>query len=304
MAKTHKEYAYAKINPYLAVTGRRSDGYHTILSHMQAVTLCDVLTFHWEPNIEKNLVFRLHCSDNTLVLDESNLVCRAARAMAKRLAADGRNIAGHLTVQLEKNIPLAAGLAGGSADAAATLRALNVLWDCRYAVDTLCEIGAALGADIPFCIKSTTASAMTARGIGEQLSNAKSLSRSCYLVIACHGEGVSTPLAYRQLDEQRIALTPEEAERQYAALEAALAKENLGTLAACCYNCFEQVVLHERPAAAALIDAMKKGGAVFARMSGSGPSVVGYFENEAKAKDCADTLRLQGIAAQVCQPLF
>lgn len=303
MPKMHTEYAYAKINPYLIVTGRRADGYHTILSHMQAITLCDVLALDWQADDTQKFTVSLECSDPSLACDNTNLICRAAHALVARLNDCNKKVGGVLNVRLEKRIPVAAGLAGGSADAAATLRGLNTLLKSPFATDELCDIAATLGADIPFCVQSEVVPAMTARGIGEILTPTCSLSERVCLVIACHGEGVSTPWAYRQLDEREIALAPKTAEKEYAAFEAALATSDLSVLSAYSYNCFEDVVLPARPAAVALIESMKKEGAVFARMSGSGPSVVGYFDDEAKAQVCADELRAQGIAAHLCRPL-
>lgn len=303
MPKMHTEYAYAKINPFLAVMERRPDGYHTILSHMQAVTLCDVLTLDWQEDNEGEFTVRLQCTDPAIPCDDTNLVCRAARALVARLKDYGRRVGGVLNVHLEKRIPVAAGLAGGSADAAATLRGFNNLLYGPFSLEELCEIGATLGADIPFCVQSEVVPAMTARGIGEILTPTCSLSERVCLVIACHGEGVSTPWAYRQLDERGIALAPKTAEKEYAAFEAALATSDLSVLSAYSYNCFEDVVLPARSAAVALIESMKKEGAVFVRMSGSGPSMVGYFDDEEAAKRCADELREQGIEAHLCRPL-
>lgn len=293
----HMEKAYAKINPYLAVTGRREDGYHTILSHMQAVTLCDILNMTWEETQAGESIVELVCDDPRLPCDGTNLVVRAAKALMACVSARGC-----LTVHLEKHIPMAAGLAGGSADAAATLRGLNVLLGGPLTTQQLCEIGKGLGADIPFCIRCTEIPAMTARGIGEILTPADSLPAHTHLVIACEGEGVSTPWAYRRLDE--IGLVSEEkAERSYAAFSETLIGGGLSRLGDVAYNCFEAAVLPERQVAVSLLADMTTNGAVFARMSGSGPSVVGYFENERTAVSCVEALAKKGMTAHLCRPL-
>lgn len=293
----HTEQAFAKINSYLSVTGRRADGYHTILTHMQAVTLCDTLDMTWEQGEAGDVSVRLACDAPHLPCDDTNLVVRAAKALLSCVGTSGT-----LTVSLQKRIPMAAGLAGGSADAAATLRGLNTLLGSPLTMEQLCEIGAELGADIPFCVRCTDAPAMTARGIGEILTPASPLPKHTHLVIACEGEGVSTPWAYRRLDEVGLA-TGEEAEQIYTAFGEALAAGELTRIGHEAYNCFEDVVLPERPMAISLLGEMKAGGAVFARMSGSGPSVVGYFEDENTAASCVAQLAKNGVVAHLCRPL-
>lgn len=297
------EYAYAKINTFLAVTGQRENGYHELLSHMQALTLCDTLTMSWHPTGEGEFIVLLRCDADSLPCDSSNLVVRAANALALDLAAKDISISGTLEIELEKRIPMAAGLAGGSADAAAILRGFNTLLSQPLSIQELCTIGASLGADIPFCLLSEGHPAMAARGIGELLTPAVSLPDSCSLVVACDGEGVSTPWAYRRLDEAGQCSSPSFAEKAYTALSEALLSEKLSCIASHSYNCFESVVLPERPAACALMEYMTESGAVFARMSGSGPSIVGYFDNATKASDCVDALVSRGIRAYLTKPL-
>lgn len=294
--------AYAKINVYLEVAGRRSDGYHNILAHMQAVTLHDTLSFEWRGCSEREFVVRLTCSNTNLSCDETNLVCRAVRALSDKMCARGIPPRGTLDIHLEKRIPMAAGLAGGSADAAAALRGMNALLGQPFSVEELCDVAAGLGADVPFCVRCVEHGAMTARGIGEVLSPAPDLPADTVLVIACHGEGVSTPWAYRKLDEQGTA-DAARMEEAYEKLQDALAQGDLGTIASYSRNCFESIVLPERTAVPLLMREMQDSGAVFARMSGSGPSVVGYFENEATAAHCVAHLAVRGITAHLCRPL-
>lgn len=297
-----RKNAYAKINAYLEVTARREDGYHTILSHMQAITLNDTLTLVWNEQKDEPLTLRLTVSDASVPCDESNLVCRAVRAFALAAQERGLPFGGALDIRLDKNIPMAAGLAGGSADAAAALHGANELLGNPFTAQELCEIAVKLGADIPFCVRSIEYSAMTARGIGDELTAAPSIPSSAWLVVACHGEGVSTPWAYRKLDE--IGLPDEKAsERQYAAYLSALEQGDLAALAECAHNCFERGVMPEREAVGALMKQMTDAGAVFARMSGSGPSVAGFFEDERSALACECKLREQGIRAYACQGL-
>ncbi len=301
--KTRRVSAYAKINTYLAVTGTRPDGYHTLLSHMQAVSLQDTLALQWQSGEGNEIDLHLACNQPDVPTDASNLICRAARALFEALAGQGHAHVGRLEVHLEKRIPMAAGLGGGSADAAATLCGLNDLLGRPMSIDELCEIGVRLGADIPFCIRSVAgeATSMTARGIGELLESAPGLLSAWHLVIACHGEGVFTPWAYRRLDEEGISNV--HAEETYQAFLSALKEGVPAQIANASYNCFEGVVLPERPRAQALMEAMRQAGAALVRMSGSGPSVFGLFELEDDAQKCMESLIQKGIEAHLCHPL-
>jgi len=295
--------AYAKINTYLAVTGVRPNGYHTLLSHMQAVSLQDTLTLYWQRGEGDKIEIHLSCDRPDVPTDEHNLICRAARALFAALTDLGHVYGGCLEVHLEKQIPMAAGLGGGSADAAATLCGLNDLLGHPFSTDALCEIGVKLGADIPFCVRSITGdgASMTARGIGEVLEAAPGLLPTWYLVVACHGEGVSTPWAYRRLDEEGVV--DADAESSYQTFLSALISGVPAQLANASYNCFERVVLSARSAVQDLMDAMTQAGATLVRMSGSGPSVFGVFELESDAQQCVDALKQKGIPAHLCRPL-
>ena len=301
--ETRRMPAYAKINTYLAVTGVRPNGYHTLLSHMQAVSLQDTLTLYWQRGEGDRIEIRLSCDRPDVPTDEHNLICRAARALFEALADTGRAHSGSLEVHLEKRIPMAAGLGGGSADAAATLCGLNDLLGHPFSTDALCEIGVKLGADIPFCVRSIVGggASMTARGIGEMLETAPGLLPTWHLVVACHGEGVSTPWAYRRLDEEGVVDV--NAEASYHAFLSALISGAPAQIAEASYNCFERVVLPARSAVQDLMDAMTQAGATLVRMSGSGPSVFGVFEWESDAQKCLEALKQKGILAHLCRPL-
>ena len=195
--------APAKINLFLDVTGRRPDGYHTITGVMQAVSLCDTVTVEvTEPtgmyvcslgaHTAGAASITLTCTNPDRPTDSRNLAWRAAE---KFFAATGRGCK-KLAIHIEKNIPAAAGMAGGSTDAAAVLVALNQLFDLPLTTEALCEAGLTLGADIPFCIKGK---AHITEGVGEILTPITPMPE-CELVVACGGEGVSTPAAYKALD--------------------------------------------------------------------------------------------------------
>ena len=296
--------AYAKINPYLAITGRRGDGYHTLLTYMQGVTLCDTVSLaaSGETAAQSETRVSLTCDDPAVPTGEENLICRAARAFFEACRAAGRGHAGDLSVHLQKRIPLAAGLGGGSADAAATLRGLNDLHGQPFDTAALCAIGVRIGADVPFCLRCREG-AMTARGIGEILEPAPSLSEALSLVIARDGEGVSTPWAYGQWDRSVRVASADEISASYDAFVRALAEKNTAKIAACSFNSFESVVMGERPAVPRLMERMRAAGAVFSRMSGSGPSVVGFFADARRAALCRDALSEEGVAAHLCRPL-
>ena len=144
---------------------------------------------------------------------------------------------------------------------------------------------------------------MTARGIGDDLTPSVGLSPRLYLVVACSGEEVSTPWAYRLVDATPSQWKPAEIEQRYARFLRALELEDMPAVAALSYNCFEAPVLAERPLAAALLQDMERSGAIFARMSGSGPTVVGFFADEQAARVYSATLDERQLKHYVCRPL-
>lgn len=287
------ERANAKINVYLNVLSRQENGYHRILSLMQTVSLCDLVTISFDPS--EHTAITLSVSGNgTVPTDCRNLAFRAAE---KFLMAAGRS--GKVQILLEKHIPMAAGLAGGSADAAAVLRAMNRLCGMPFPKEELYRIGAGLGADIPFCIRGGTA---LVSGIGDRMEDAPAMPQG-ELVVACAGEGVSTPWAYGELDRKYRNFSeapvpdsrPEEIGRLWQA----------GDLFGSCerfYNLFEEVVPRERPEVTRLREQMLAAGAVTSMMSGSGPSVFGVFRCREDAERACFSLRESGAAAFVCHP--
>ncbi|MBE6611683.1 MAG: 4-(cytidine 5'-diphospho)-2-C-methyl-D-erythritol kinase [Ruminococcaceae bacterium] len=279
-------HAPAKINLWLEIKARRPDGYHDIESVMQTVTLCDTLT------IDKADAIRIACSDASLDCGEKNLCHRAASAF---FAASG--IDGGAAIHIEKRIPVAGGLAGGSADAAATLLGLNRLYDAGLCEDALCRIGAKIGADVPFCIKQGIS---ITRGIGDIFADCEKLP-PCHIVVACAGEGVSTPWAYGRLDElYDFAKRPVSAD----SFAARLREGSLTSIAEGMTNIFEAAVLPVREMAVKIKKIMQDGGALRALMSGSGPSVFGIFDNAALADNTLQMLEGMGITAHRCEPYY
>ena len=289
------ERAYAKINLHLDVTGIREDGYHDVCTVMQSVSLCDVITVSDIKKVTTDPVFSISCSLSGVPCDERNLALKAARLFCKKV---GISLSAH--IDIEKNIPMAAGMAGGSTDGAAVLRGLNNACGFPLTVEELCALGSELGADVPFCIVGGT---RLADGRGDILHGFPKMP-DCYIVIACEGEGVSTPWAYRLLDDtyngfSNGAYTP----RNTAELENALASGSVRDTAECIYNIFEAPVRAHRPGAAKVKDILVSSGAEGTMMSGSGPSVFGIFENGEKAKLAAERLISQGFRAHFCRPV-
>lgn len=295
--------AYAKINLFLDVIARRPDGYHEINGVMQAISLGDILTLEiTEPGKTTCLTeesLSLSCSQLTIPTDRGNLAWRAAEAF--RLST-GKSWE-HLHIHIDKHIPVAAGMAGGSTDAAAVLVGLNQCFGHPLTPQALCEVGLTLGADLPFCLQG---GAQITRGVGERLTPIASMP-PCELVVACGGEGVSTPTAYRTLDELYQDFDPKvyiPRVHELEALTTALHRGELGALCTSLFNLFESAVLPKRPVARFIKETLLSGGALAAMMSGSGPSVFGVFpEGDGRAETVRRQLEARGIPAWVCKPI-
>ncbi len=284
--------AFAKINLHLNVTGIRPDGFHSVNTVMQSVSLYDEVFIR----LTDTEGFTLTCNVEGVPLDEKNL---ASRAFILYKAATGMPLGAHISIK--KNIPMAAGLAGGSADAAATLLALNDLCGHPLSVSELCEIGSRLGSDVPFCI---VGGAAFADGKGDSLHPFPTMP-DCTLVIACGGEGVSTPWAYRTLDEVYNGFSSAEDHPpvDIAALKLAADGKDIVAVAKNLYNIFEEPILSVRPVAARLKSIMLDCGALGAMMSGSGPSVFGIFTSEDAARLARERIETLGVTPHVCKPV-
>ena len=281
--------AYAKINLFLDIESLREDGYHNILSLMQSVSLHDTVTVGFQASKEKEI--SISCSDPSVPCDCKNLAYKAA---------DIYPISGKISIAIEKRIPMSAGLAGGSADAAAVLVALNSLSESPMSIDDLKALGNKLGADVPFCIESGSCVAM---GTGDILKKAPSMP-NCTIVIAKKGEGMSTPSAYRALDEKYNRFDGYSPEAQK--LDSLIAPDNyidLGIYSKGLFNIFESVVEPCRPCVTELKRILVSNGAKAAMMSGSGTSVFGLFDNEDDAKRAVEALQDCGSVAHLCYPI-
>ena len=269
--------AYAKLNLSLDVLGKRPDGYHDMRMVMQSVTLTDTLrleTGTGQPlRMESNLGF--------LPADESNLAAAAALRLCEEAGVDH----GGLSIKLDKTIPVCAGMAGGSADAAAVLRGLNKLLGLGLSGTRLEEIGALVGSDVPYCVRGTTA---LAEGRGEILTDLPPLP-SCLVVLCKPAFSVSTPELFRTLDGCRIRRRP-----NTAGLIEALGQGELPEVARRMYNVFEDAL---PPRRAQEIDSIKnvmiQHGALGSSMSGTGPTVFGLFDDETRARGAFLALKEQ-----------
>ena len=282
--------AYAKINLHLDITGIRADGYHNVDNVMQTVTLFDTVTVEFTDSKE----ISCECDVAGVPTDEKNIAVRAAKLYCESVGLNKG-----VRVKIEKRIPMAAGLAGGSADAAATLVALNRLQGNLLDEKTLFDIGARLGADVPFCIAGGCA---YTNGRGDLLHSFPKIPDRTVFVVACGGDGVSTPWAYGLMDREHNNFTDYKA-KGIEILRESLESDHPKEFYKYIFNIFEDPVLGQRPVAAQIKDIMLDSGALNAMMSGSGPSVYGVFSTEAEAEMASEAIREKGYFASVCYPV-
>ena len=281
MKKTVTLKALAKINLGLDVLGKRENGYHDVRMVMQTIYLYDNVTINRtkEPGIqvETNLFF--------LPVDENNLAYRAAKMLIEEF-----DIKEGVHITLEKHIPVAAGMAGGSSNAAAVLVGMNQLFQLGLSREELMERGVLLGADVPYCVMRGT---VLAEGIGEVLTPLPPLPK-CYVLIAKPGISVSTKVVYEKLDSGKIENHPD-----IDGLLEGLEKQDIRQIAEAMGNVLERVTIEDYPVIEKIKDAMKEAGALNAMMSGSGPTVFGIFEDRKTAREAQIKLREMNIAKQV-----
>lgn len=258
--------AFAKINLTLDVTGVRPNGYHEVRMILQNINLYDKLTIR---KIVKNEVI-LSAGQTTLPLGNDNLICKACNAF---FASTG--ISAGIFIDLDKRIPVAAGMAGGSADAAATLQGLNELFETGLSTNQLCDIGVKLGADVPFCIIGGT---VLAEGIGEILTPLAD-APDCHLLIVKPSAGISTKHVYEALAPCEELIHPDT-----DAMIEAINKKSITEVASKLGNVLESVTIAEVPVIADIKAEMLEMGALGSLMSGSGTTVFGIYDSKAKAE--------------------
>lgn len=264
--------AHGKINLALDVLYPRDDGYHEINTIMQQIDLKDTITLR---NIEGDRAI-IECNSEEIPLDESNLAYKAWEKIVEKA-----NFLRGIHITIDKNIPVAAGLAGGSTNAAAVLKGLNLLWNLNLSQERLMEIGAEIGADVPFCILGGTAHA---RGIGEKLKKIRSFSNKLIL-LANIGKPVSSAYVYNKLDlENRSKRIDVDKIVEY------IEEDDVKKVAENMENIMEQVVIKEYPIIAQIKEDMVRYGALGSIMSGSGPTVFGIFDDEEKLLRCKEFL--------------
>lgn len=274
--------ARAKINLGLDVLRKRPDGYHDVKMIMQALELHDDLELEesQEPGIH------LTCDVEEIPTDGSNLICKAAKLLMEEKGIE-RGVKIHLT----KRIPVAAGMAGGSTDAAAALKGINQLFDLGFSDEELMERAVKIGADVPYCIMSGTA---LSEGIGEILTPLPDMP-DCQILIAKPEIGVSTPWVYKNLKAAELKWHPDidgmiEAIRE-GSLEGVV--ERLG-------NVLETVTIPAHPVISEIKERMEHAGAMGVLMSGSGPTVFGIFNDFERAEGACRDLWESRLAGQVC----
>ena len=283
MERLVKINANAKINLTLDILGKRPDGYHEVAMIMQEILLHDTLTLT-KQEFGISLSITVEGQKGELPADETNLCWRAAALLQKELGAGG------VSIHLVKRIPMAAGLAGGSADAAAVLKGMDQLYGLQLSEERLCSLGAALGSDIPFCIMGGT---MLATGRGEVLTRLPALPMTD-VVLAKPGVGVSTAWAYKTYDAGYDGLHPDN-----AAMQEAVGAGSSKRAAELLCNVLEGVTAGKYGVISAYKELMLQHGAWGSMMSGSGPTVFGLAPDADTAAGIADALRRYDSGAAV-----
>ena len=250
------EGAFAKINLTLDVLGKRDDGYHDLKSIMQTISIRDDV----EIDVDTGKPWVLHCSNESIPTDERNLAWKAARVFFDRIGREPDGI----EIRITKRIPVGSGLGGGSADAAAVLRALNRHYDNPLSILALAELGASIGSDVPFCTVCGTA---MVEGRGEQIRKLPDMPDCCFVV--CKPQfSCSTPELYKELDAAVIGKRP-----NHQAMESALLAGDLGKIAENICNVFDPVVTKEHLELNYIKSIFNSYGSVAQQMTGSGSAV-------------------------------
>jgi len=281
-------HSYAKINLSLDVLGKMDDGYHRVEMIMHQIQLHDDIVVAWKP---EDSGIKVSTNRRYLPTDERNLAWKAAELMTGRYGK-----AGSVTIDIRKRIPVAAGLAGGSANGASVILGLAHLWQLDTTVSELCALGEKLGADVPFCLRGQAASnkvlgekinrdpdagtCALAEGIGTHLTAIPPL--DCYIVLSKPPVSCSTREIYKEIDRVEIAVRPNTKE-----LIEAIVEKNWSIITKNMVNVLENVTLRRYPIVVYTKNKMNRSpGALAVMMSGSGPTVFGIFSEKEKAKAC------------------
>lgn len=264
--------AYGKVNISLDVVGKREDGYHLLSMIMQNIDLYD------EIEVEKQECgIILECNKSYVPVDNRNLAYKAAEIFKERY-----DIVDGVKINIEKNIPVSAGLAGGSTDAAAVLKVMNKLFNVNATEEELMELGLKLGADIPYCIHGGTA---LCEGIGEIITPIKPF-RDKIVVLVKPAFGVSTKEVYKNFNLEKVKQHPKTAE-----IINAIENDDLNFVASNMKNLLENVTLRKHKILIKIKEEMNACGAINSMMSGSGPTVFAFFDDMLKAQRCFENMK-------------
>lgn len=266
--------AYAKINISLDIVGKRDDGYHLLKMIMQGIDLYDVI------DVDKQKTgITITCNKSYVPLDERNLAYKAAQ-----LFKDTYNIKSGVKINITKNIPVSAGLAGGSTDGAAVLKIMNKIFGVNVHDEELKKIGLKLGADIPYCIEGGTA---LCEGIGEKLTPLDSF-KDKVIVLVKPSFGVSTKEVYKNFDLKKVKKHPDTEK-----LIEAMKSNDLRYVAGNMRNLLENVTLRKHKVLINIKEEMNRCGALGSMMSGSGPTVFAFFDDMLKAQNCFEKMKIR-----------
>lgn len=279
-----KVKAAAKINLMLDILKRLDNGYHSLFMIMQSVDLFDIVTV--DKNNQNKII--IECDKDGVPCNEKNIAYKCAVKFFEYCNINDIGV----TIKIEKNIPMAAGVAGGSADGAAVIYCLNKIYNTNLSQKELCEIGNKVGADIPFSLTGGTAVTL---GTGNVIAPVKDLPE-CFIVLCKPEQDVSTPEAYAEFD----ALSRVRHLDRVSMIDA-VSNGDYEKICSLCGNVFEQAV--EVPKRPHIKGIMRKSGADACCMSGSGPTVFGLFSDEEKANECYDKLKAKYNQVYICKPV-
>lgn len=265
--------ARAKINLTLDVKNKRADGYHNIVSLMEAVELADIVYLE---TIKKGI--EIECDNIYVPKDEKNIAFTAAEKIINIKGIDKG-----IFIRIQKNIPMGAGLAGGSSNAAAVLKGINTLWGTGFSTDELVKIGIEIGSDVPFCILNTTC---LVSGMGERLDILPHLPPIWILLIKPKGVSVLTKWAYDELDKIRVWNKVD-----INALKQSVYSKNIDKIAKQMYNVFEYPIGKKYPVINKIKKLLLENNALGSVMSGSGPTVFGLYKNKKYAQNAMEIIK-------------
>ncbi len=266
--------AYAKVNISLDIVGKREDGYHLLEMIMQSIDLYDEL------NIEKQSKdITIKCNKPYVPTDERNLAYKAAKLFIEKY-----EINSGVNISIKKNIPVCAGLAGGSTDGAAVLKAMNKIFGVEASDEELMKLGLKLGADVPYCIKGGTA---LCKGVGEEVTELSSF-KDKILVLVKPPFGVSTKSVYQEFDLSKVRSHP-----NTEVLIKAIERNDLKVVSNNMKNLLENVTLRKHKVLINIKEEMKSLGSIGTMMSGSGPTVFAFFDDMLKAQRCFEKMKLK-----------